>query len=89
MVTGPLLLLVFLVAIGFVLTAILFFKLNPFIVLLLAGVLTGFLVGMPIDKIGNGLAAGFGGTPYWCRYSNRTGYRAWDKFWRRLMQQIR
>lgn len=62
MVTGSLLLLIFLVAIGFVLAAILWLKLNPFIVLLLAGVLTGFLVGMPIDQIGNSLSAGFGGT---------------------------
>ena len=41
---------------------ILVFKINPFIVLLLGGVLTGFLVGMPIDKIGSTLASGFGGT---------------------------
>ncbi len=62
MVTGHLLLLIFLVAIAFVLIAILKFKLNPFIVLLLAGVLTGLLVRMPIAKIGSTLAAGFGGT---------------------------
>ena len=62
MVSGPLLLLIFLLAIAFVLVAILIFKLNPFIVLLLAGVLTGFLVGMPLDEIGGTLASGFGGT---------------------------
>ncbi|MCG8478451.1 MAG: GntP family permease [Spirochaetales bacterium] len=62
MVTGPFLLVIFLVAIAFVLAAILWLKLNPFIVLLLAGVLTGFLVGMPIDEIGGALSTGFGGT---------------------------
>lgn len=62
MVTGSLLLVIFLVAIAFVLVTILVFKINPFIVLLLGGVLTGFLVGMPIDKIGSTLASGFGGT---------------------------
>ena len=62
MVTGPFLLVIFLVAIAFVLAAILWLKLNPFIVLLLAGVLTGFLVGMPIEEIGGALSTGFGGT---------------------------
>ncbi|ORC35448.1 gluconate permease [Marispirochaeta aestuarii] len=62
MVTGPLLLVIFIVAIAFVLLAILAFRMNPFIVLLLSGVLTGFLVGMPIDQIGGTLASGFGGT---------------------------
>ena len=61
MVTGPLLLVIFIVAIAFVLLAILAFRMNPFIVLLLSGVLTGFLVGMPIDQIGGTLASGLAG----------------------------
>ena len=62
MVTGPWLLVIFVFSIGFVLISIMRFHLNPFIALLLTSILTALLVGMPIDRIGDHLATGFGNT---------------------------
>jgi len=47
-VTGWPLLVIFGIAIAFVLVSIIKFRLNPFVALLLTSILTAFLVGMPI-----------------------------------------
>lgn len=62
MLTGPLLMIVFLITIVFVLVSIIKFRINPFLSLLLASLLTAFLVGMPIAKIPSTITAGFGST---------------------------
>jgi GntP family gluconate:H+ symporter len=62
MVTGPVLLVIFSIAIIFVLVSIIKFRLNPFLALLLTALLTAFLTGMPIAKIPSVMAEGFGST---------------------------
>lgn len=62
MVTGHYLLVIFAIAIVFVLVSIIRFRLNPFLALLLASLLTGFLVRMPVAKISEAVATGFGNT---------------------------
>ncbi|KYO66911.1 GntP family permease [Thermovenabulum gondwanense] len=62
MLTGSALLIVFLVAIIFVLVSIIKFKINPFLSLLLASLLTAFLVRMPTSKIPSTITSGFGNT---------------------------
>ena len=62
MVTGPLLLVVFVIALAILLISIIKFKANPFLALFGTAILTGFLVRMPIDKIGSTISADFGGT---------------------------
>lgn len=62
MVTGPMLMVIFLIAIAFVLISIIKFKLNPFISLIAIAIITAFLVNMPIDKIASTVTAGFGNT---------------------------
>lgn len=62
MVTGPMLLVIFILAIGFVLVSIIKFKLNPFIALLLASLAIGLLALMPLPEIANTIASGFGNT---------------------------
>lgn len=62
MVTGPFLLLVFGLSILFVLLAIIRFKLNPFLALILTTILTGFAVRMPLVHITESMATGFGNT---------------------------
>lgn len=62
MVTGPMLLVIFLVAIAFVLISIIRFKMNPFISLLFASFIIGLLARMPLADIPNTIASGFGGT---------------------------
>ena len=61
-VTGWPLLVIFGIAIAFVLVSIIKFRLNPFVALLLTSILTAFLVGMPIGEIGGTIATGFGNT---------------------------
>lgn len=62
MVTGPLLLVIFVISIAFVLFIIIKLKLNPFIALLLTCILTGILVQMPLPQIAKNIATGFGNT---------------------------
>lgn len=62
MVTGPMLLVIFVLAIGFLLAAIIKFKMNAFLALMGTAILTGFLVGMPLKDISGGLSKGFGNT---------------------------
>lgn len=62
MVTGPMLLVIFLIAIAFVLITIMKFRLNPFLALLLTSILTAFLVGMPLKDITGTITEGFGNT---------------------------
>ncbi len=56
------LLIIFTVALVFVLLSIIKFKLHPFLALLIGGLLMGILSGMKLTDIANGLASGFGGT---------------------------
>lgn len=53
---------IFAIAIVFVLVSIIRFRLNPFLALLLASLLTGFLVRMPMAEISGAVATGFGNT---------------------------
>ncbi len=62
MITGPLLLGIFVLSITFVLLVIIKFKVNPFISLLLTCLFTGILVGMPLPEISKSMAVGFGNT---------------------------
>jgi len=62
MITGTFLLLVFGLSILFLLLAIIRFKLNPFLALLLTTILTGFAVQMPVSQIVDSIASGFGNT---------------------------
>lgn len=62
MLTGPMLLVCFAVAILVLLISIIRYNINPFIALLVTSILTAFLVGMPIGKISSTLSSGFGGT---------------------------
>jgi len=61
-ITGPLLLVVFVIALGILLFSIIKLKANPFLALFGTAVITGFMVRMPIAKIGSTITAGFGGT---------------------------
>lgn len=62
MLTGPLLIGVFLLAIAILLVSIIKFKLNAFIALLITSLATSILVGMPIDDIASTISGGFGST---------------------------
>ncbi|AOY77633.1 GntP family permease [Clostridium formicaceticum] len=62
MVTGPMLIVIFLLSIAILLVSIIKFKLNAFLSLLLTALITGFLVRMPLEKIGGHISGGFGGT---------------------------
>lgn len=62
MITGHALILIFGLSIIFVLIAIIRFKLNPFLALILTTVLTGFAVNMPVSLILDSIANGFGNT---------------------------
>lgn len=62
MVTGPMLLVIFVIAILILLISIIRYHLNPFLALLITSILTAFMVGMPIGKISSTLSSGFGGT---------------------------
>lgn len=62
MVTGPMLIVIFLVAIVFVMVSIMKYKVNPFISLLLTSIVVGLLTGMPLKDIADTIAKGFGGT---------------------------
>ncbi|MFT5875012.1 MAG: GntP family gluconate:H+ symporter [Clostridium sp.] len=62
MVTGPILLVIFVISIGILLLSIIKFKINPFISLLITSIITAFLVRMPVSEISTGLTKGFGNT---------------------------
>lgn len=62
MVTGKLLIAIFIFSIAFLLVAIIKFKLNAFVSLILTSFITAILVGMPLAKIGGVITDGFGGT---------------------------
>lgn len=60
MLTGPILIIVVLVAIGFIVVATARFKVHPFLALIAAAYLTGFLVGMPLSELVDTINTGFG-----------------------------
>ncbi len=62
MVSGPMLFVVFIIAIAILLFAILKLKLNPFLALLLAAIATAFMVMMPMKDITGKIVTGFGNT---------------------------
>lgn len=62
MLTGPLLIGVFLLAIAILLVSIIKFRLNAFIALLITSLVTSILVGMPIGDIASTISGGFGST---------------------------
>jgi GntP family gluconate:H+ symporter len=62
MLTGPLLIGVFILSVIVLLVSIMKFKLNAFVALLLTAIATAVLVRMPVADIGSTIASGFGGT---------------------------
>lgn len=62
MVTGSLLIVIFLLSIAILLVTIIKLKLNAFIALLLTSIITAILVGMPIGEIASTVSTGFGST---------------------------
>ncbi len=62
MLTGPLLIVVFLLSVVVLLVTILKFKLNAFVALLLTAIATAVFVRMPVSDIGTTVSAGFGST---------------------------
>lgn len=62
MLTGPLLIGVFILSIAILLVSILKFKLNAFISLLITSLVTSVLVGMPMEDIALAISGGFGAT---------------------------
>ena len=62
MVTGPYLLIAFVVSVAILLFLIIKMKVNPFIALLFSSIVTAFGVQMPMEEIPKVICAGFGGT---------------------------
>lgn len=62
MVTGPALLVIFVVSVALLLALIIRFKVNPFLALIVTAIATAFLVRMPVADIGPVLTKGFGNT---------------------------
>ena len=62
MLTGPLLIGVFILSIVILLVSILKFKLNAFISLLITSLVASVLVGMPMEEIASTISGGFGST---------------------------
>ena len=62
MVTGPLLIGIFILAIVVLLLLIIKFKLNAFVALLITAFGTGVLVNMPLADVAQTVTDGFGGT---------------------------
>ena len=62
MITGPLLIVIFIASIVFLLVTIIKFKMNAFVSLLLTAVLTALLVQMPLPDITETVSAGFADT---------------------------
>lgn len=61
-VTGPLLMGIFILAIAVLLVLIIKMKLNAFVALLITAFATGILVNMPLDEVAQTVTDGFGGT---------------------------
>lgn len=70
MVTGPYLLIAFVVSVAILLFLIIKMKVNPFIALLFSSIVTALGVQMPLEDIPKIICAGFGG-----RYPDRYRYR--------------
>jgi len=62
MITGPLLIVIFLLSIVLLLFLIIKFKVNPFLALLLICIVAGFAVRMPANEITSNIITGFGNT---------------------------
>ena len=62
MLTGPLLIVVFVISIVFLLVTIIKFNMNAFVSLLLTSVLTALLVRMPVEDISSTITSGFSST---------------------------
>lgn len=62
MLTGPLLIGVFLLSVIVLLVTIIKFKLNAFVSLLLTSIITAVLVRMPVQDIADNVSKGFGNT---------------------------
>lgn len=62
MLTGPMLIVVFIISIAFLLITIIKFNMNAFVSLLLTSVLTAMLVRMPVEDISDTITEGFSGT---------------------------
>ncbi len=62
MVTGPILIVIFILAIALLLVSIIKFRLNAFVSLLITSLVTALLVGMPIADIASTISGGFGST---------------------------
>lgn len=62
MLTGPLLIVVFVISIVFLLVTIIKFNMNAFVSLLLTSVLTALLVRMPVQDISSTITSGFSST---------------------------
>ena len=56
------LLIVFGIALAFVLVSIIKFKLHPFLALLIGGLIMGIFTGMSLTNVANSMAKGFGST---------------------------
>ena len=61
-VTGPLLMAVFILAIAVLLVLIIKLKLNAFVALLVTAFATGILANIPLDQVASTVTDGFGGT---------------------------
>lgn len=62
MVTGPILIVIFVLSIVFLLVTIIKFNMNAFVSLLLTSVLTALLVQMPVPEISETISSGFADT---------------------------
>lgn len=62
MLTGPLLIVVFVISIVFLLVTIIKFNMNAFVSLLLTSILTALLVRMPVEDISSTITSGFSST---------------------------
>ncbi|ETA80706.1 GntP family permease [Youngiibacter fragilis] len=62
MITGSMLLVIFVVAIAALLLSIIKFKANPFLALMGVSILTGLMVRMPLPDIASNISKGFGNT---------------------------
>ena len=60
MASGPVLILILILSIGFIILATARLKVHPFIVLITACFLVALAAGMPLDKIGTTISEGFG-----------------------------
>ena len=60
MASGPVLILILILSIGFIILATARLKVHPFIVLITTCFLVALAAGMPLDKIGETIGEGFG-----------------------------